>query len=99
MFVVAIDARENKVILGTKEELKGKTFYVQGVNLMKYSHLPEGLTVSAKIRYRNAGGLAAIFPEKEGLRVVFQEAIDSITPGQSAVFYEGNDVVGGGIIA
>ncbi len=99
MFVVAIDARENKVILGTKEELKGKTFYVQGVNLMKYSRLSEGLTVSAKIRYRNAGGLAAIFPEKEGLRVVFQEAIDSITPGQSAVFYEGNDVVGGGIIA
>ncbi|WP_298614356.1 tRNA 2-thiouridine(34) synthase MnmA [uncultured Odoribacter sp.] len=99
MFVVAINALENKVVLGTKEELKGKIFYVKGINLMKYSSVPAGLIVSVKIRYRNAGGLAAIFPENEQFRIVFQEATDSITPGQSAVFYEGNDVVGGGIIA
>ena len=51
-----------------------------------------------KIRYRNEGGNASLFPEKNRLRVVFHDNMDSITPGQSAVFYEGEDVVGGGII-
>lgn len=98
MFVVAIRAEENAVVLGTKEELQGKTFYAREVNLMKYAAIPEGLTVTAKIRYRNEGKTASLYPEAEGLRVVFHDSIDSITPGQSAVFYEGEDVVGGGII-
>jgi tRNA-specific 2-thiouridylase len=65
---------------------------------MKYTHLPEGLEVSAKIRYRNEGGQASIYPENGYWRVVFHNSMDSITPGQSAVFYEGEDVIGGGII-
>lgn len=98
MFVVAISAEENKVVLGTKEELQGQTFYACHVNLMKYAQIPDGLEVAAKIRYRSQGGTARLYPENDKLRVVFQQPVDSITPGQSAVFYEGADVIGGGII-
>lgn len=99
MFVVAIHPEDNTVVLGTKEELQGKTFYAQNINLMKYNSIPDGLEVTAKIRYRNEGKKAALYPEGDHLRVVFHETMDSITPGQSAVFYEDKDVVGGGIIS
>ncbi|MCR9011680.1 tRNA 2-thiouridine(34) synthase MnmA [Gabonibacter chumensis] len=98
MFVVSIDAEKNEVVLGTKEELQGKEFYIKEANLMKYPSLPPGFEVTAKIRYRNRGALASVYPEGKKFRVVFREGMDSITPGQSAVFYEGTDVVGGGII-
>lgn len=99
MFVLAIHPEDNTVVLGTKEELQGKTFFVQNINLMKYSHIPEGKGITAKIRYRTEGKSASLYPEGNRIRVVFHETIDSITPGQSAVFYEGDDVVGGGVIA
>lgn len=98
MFVIAIHPEDNTVVLGTKDELQGKTLYAKEINLMKYTQIPEGLEVMVKIRYRNEGGNASLFPEKNRLRVVFHDNMDSITPGQSAVFYEGEDVVGGGII-
>lgn len=98
MFVVAIYPEDNKVVLGTKEELKGHLFYAQRINQMKYARIPEGMEVTTKIRYRSKGEKANLYPEGERLRVVFQDPVDSITPGQSAVFYEGTDVIGGGII-
>lgn len=98
MFVIAIHPEDNTVVLGTKDELQGKTFYAKDINLMKYAQIPEGLEVTAKIRYRNAGGKAFLYHEDNRLRVVFHETMDSITPGQSAVFYENEDVVGGGVI-
>lgn len=98
MFVVAIHPENNTVVLGTKDELQGKTFYAMKVNLMKYAMIPEGLEVTAKIRYRNSGGKASLYPEGDRIRVVFHEEMDSITPGQSAVFYENEDMIGGGII-
>ena len=98
MFVVAIHPEENTVVLGTREELQGKIFKAKNINLMKYAKIPEGLEVTAKIRYRNEGKQAFLYPEADHLRVVFQDTMDSITPGQSAVFYENEDVVGGGVI-
>lgn len=98
MFVVAIHPENNTVVLGTKDELQGKTFYASHINLMKYAEIPDGFEVTAKIRYRNQGGKASLYPEGDRIRVVFHAEMDSITPGQSAVFYENEDVVGGGII-
>ena len=98
MFVIAIHPEDNTVVLGTKEELQGKSFFAKEINLMKYAKIPDGLEVTAKIRYRNEGKKAFLYPEDNRLRVVFHETMDSITPGQSAVFYEGEDVVGGGVI-
>ena len=98
MFVVDIRPESNEVVLGTREELQGKTFRAKDINLMKYASLPDGFEVNAKIRYRNRGAQASVYHENDLLRVEFHEGMDSITPGQSAVLYEGTDVVGGGII-
>ena len=97
MFVVDIRPESNEVVLGTREEL-GKTFRAKDINLMKYASLPDGFEVNAKIRYRNRGAQASVYHENDLLRVEFHEGMDSITPGQSVVLYEGPDVVGGGII-
>jgi tRNA-specific 2-thiouridylase len=51
-----------------------------------------------KIRYKDKGSLSNIYSEGNQVRVHFYEPVKSITPGQSAVFYEGDDVIGGGII-
>jgi len=98
MFVVDIRPESNEVVLGTREELQGKTFRAKDINLMKYASLPDGFEVNAKIRYRNRGAQASVYHENDLLRVEFHEGMDSITPGQSTVLYEGTDVVGGGII-
>ncbi len=51
-----------------------------------------------KIRYKDKGTLSNIYPENGTVRVRFYENAKGIAPGQSAVFYEGDDVIGGGII-
>ena len=98
MFVVAINPKDNEVVLGTREELQGGCFTASDINLMKYASLPEGFEATAKIRYRNAGTTATLHHEGERLRGEFHAPVDSITPGQSVVFYEGEDVVGGGVL-
>jgi len=73
MFVIAIHPEDNTVVLGTKEELQGKSFFAKEINLMKYAKIPDGLEVTAKIRYRNEGKKASLYPEDNRLRVVFHE--------------------------
>ena len=98
MFVLAIRPEDNTVVLGTKEQLQGQSFYATRVNAMKYASFSDGMEVVAKIRYRNEGGVASLHPEGGRVRVDFHAPVNSITPGQSVVFYEGDDVVGGGVI-
>jgi tRNA-uridine 2-sulfurtransferase len=98
VYVLKIIPETNTVVLGPKEEVSSKVFYIKDYNLMKYGELDRPIEVSAKIRYRNQGAQAIVTPEGEGLKVEFFNKIDSITPGQSAVFYEGDVLIGGGII-
>ena len=51
-----------------------------------------------KIRYKDSGCLSNLYPESTSVRVSFYENVKGIAPGQSAVFYEGDDVIAGGII-
>ncbi|MDR2130364.1 MAG: tRNA 2-thiouridine(34) synthase MnmA [Odoribacteraceae bacterium] len=98
-FVVAIRPAENEVVLGPREELRGNEFRALQVNWMKYPAPRAPREAIVKIRYRDRGAAATLYPGEEGrLRVVFRESVEAITPGQSAVFYEGRDVIGGGII-
>ncbi|MDR1414949.1 MAG: tRNA 2-thiouridine(34) synthase MnmA [Odoribacteraceae bacterium] len=98
-FVTAIRPERNEVVLGTREELQGKEFRARPFHLVKRADVPDGHEVTVKIRYRNAGAAATLHPEGDSLLVRFRESMDAITPGQSAVFYEGDDVLGGGVIA
>jgi tRNA-specific 2-thiouridylase len=99
MFVTEIQPETNTVVLGREAELIRNQMMVGKINLMKYDQLPEnGLETVTKVRYRDAGTLSTLHPVGNNLEVVFHANVKGIAPGQSAVFYEGDDVVGGGII-
>lgn len=99
MYVLAKNARENTVTLGSDEELFAREMAVERVNLISIGQLSAPMRVQAKTRYRHAAQPAVLYPEAEGrVRVVFDEPQRAITPGQAAVFYDGELVVGGGTI-
>jgi tRNA-specific 2-thiouridylase len=98
MFVIEIIPETNTVVLGTKEQLDKQQMLVRNFNLIKYSSLPEGFESLTKIRYKDKGTVASLTQAGEKIEVLFHESVAGIAPGQSAVFYEGNDLVGGGFI-
>ena len=88
----------NTVVLGDETDLDRLEMNVGRMNMLKYESIPNGMEAIAKIRYKDKGSLCKLYPEGNSLRVRFYENAKSIAPGQSAVFYEGDDVIGGGII-
>lgn len=98
MFVLSINPETNTVVIGTKEELERHTMWVRDYNLVKYAKLPENYQALVKIRYKDAGTMATLTEEDGKIRVVFHQPVTGVAPGQSAVFYEGDDLVGGGFI-
>ncbi|MCB0630626.1 MAG: tRNA 2-thiouridine(34) synthase MnmA [Saprospiraceae bacterium] len=99
MFVTEIQPDSNTVVLGTVDELIRNGMTVGQINSMKYPAIPEGLETVTKIRYKDGGTLARLSPiSDDQVYVEFYANVRGVAPGQSAVFYEGDDVVGGGII-
>lgn len=99
MFVTQILPESNTVVLGRADELERKEALVRNVNLIKYESINEPLAnVVTKIRYKDAGMLSTIVQENNHMKVVFDHNVSAIAPGQSAVFYEGNDLLGGGFL-
>ncbi len=99
-YVVDLDPDTNTVVIGGKEDLLNRRMLVRGVNLQKYTELPEdGMPAVTKIRYKDPGTPSWIRPLPDGeMEVIFETPVSAITPGQSAVFYEEDDVIGGGWI-
>ena len=98
MFVTNIIPETNTVVLGEAHELEQSEMIVRGLNMGKYAEIPAGMEAVTKIRYRDPGMQSILTPMNDGLHVHFQHAVSSIAPGQSAVIYEGDDIVAGGII-
>jgi tRNA-uridine 2-sulfurtransferase len=98
-FVTNIIPETNTVVLGDEEDLEQKTMQVLRPNFIKYDSVHNGMEVVTKIRYKDVGSLSTLHNENGGINVSFYNNVKSIAPGQSAVFYENDDVVGGGIIA
>lgn len=97
-YVTAIDPATNTVVLGEEHDLEKSTMLVKGINLQKYDIISDGMESVTKIRYKDIGGLSRLSMEDNNVKVEFYEPVKSIAPGQSAVFYEGDHVIGGGII-
>ncbi|MBP9689227.1 MAG: tRNA 2-thiouridine(34) synthase MnmA, partial [Bacteroidia bacterium] len=95
MYVVSIHPETNTVVLGKEEELNRNGMWVRGINMGKYASLTNPLEAITKIRYKNAGTLGTLHQEGNRMKVTFDADVKGIAPGQSAVFYEGDDVVGG----
>lgn len=97
-FVTAIDPNTNTVVLGDEEDLMKKDMHVAKMNYIKYAGINDGMEATIRIRYKDMGSLGTLYNNDAGIRVSFYENAKGIAPGQSAVFYEGDDVIGGGII-
>jgi tRNA-specific 2-thiouridylase len=98
VFVTEIRPETNQVVLGEEEDLHKRQMWVGKLNLQKYLQWPEDMELTTKIRYKDKGTLSRLYAEGEQLRVDFYDPAKGVAPGQSAVFYEGDDVIGGGII-
>ena len=98
-FVTEIRKETNEVVIGKLEDLNRTGMYVGQLNLQKYDSIPpEGLETVTKVRYKDAGTAAFIEGLNGKIKVEFHEDVSGIAPGQAAVFYEGDDVIGGGWI-
>ncbi|GAA4788613.1 tRNA 2-thiouridine(34) synthase MnmA [Olivibacter ginsenosidimutans] len=98
VFVTKILPESNTVMLGNEEELNRNTAYVRNFNLVKYANLETPIEAVTKIRYKDAGMLSHIVEEEGKIKVDFHHHVKGIAPGQSAVFYEGSDLLGGGFL-
>ncbi len=99
MFVTEIIPESNTVVLGEIDALVRNGMTVSQINLMKYEQLNDGQEAVTQVRYNDKGVMSSLHPEGNNVRVDFYANVKGIAPGQSAVFYEGDDVIGGGIIS
>ncbi|HAQ37665.1 MAG TPA: tRNA 2-thiouridine(34) synthase MnmA [Saprospiraceae bacterium] len=97
MYVTRINASKNTVELGEETDLIRNGMIVGRLNPMKYDQIPEMEAVTM-IRYKSKGVLSQLKRQGEQLSVEFLANTKGVAPGQSAVFYEDDDVIGGGII-
>ena len=100
LFVVDIDADHNRVIVGTSKD----TFTPEAIiRQVVWGGVIDALKepMPAEVKYRSSGRVvgATLFPDEGGVRVVFDEPQRAVTRGQSMVFYQGDSVIGGGIIS
>jgi len=99
LYIIGIDKKHNRIIVGPREETYRDEFFVKDFNFIHSNIPPRGVVLNVKIRYNNIGKKAKVdFVNKNLLRVRVYEPVRSVTPGQSAVFYKGDVVIGGGII-
>ncbi|MEJ8755366.1 tRNA 2-thiouridine(34) synthase MnmA [Pontibacter sp. H259] len=98
-YVTRIEKDQNRVVLGNYEDLAKNAMTVGKLNMVKYDNLIDRpIPTITKVRYNDSGTEAIVEQEGDKMKVHFLHGVHAIAPGQAAVFYEGNDVVGGGWI-
>ncbi len=97
-YVTHINPDTNTVVLGDEGDLDQTTMRVSKLNMIKYASIDDGMEALTKIRYKDRGSESLLYNEENAVKVIFNSAVKSIAPGQSAVFYDGDEVIGGGII-
>lgn len=98
VYVTNIIPETNTVMLGDEDDLNRQEMVVSKINWIKYEGITDGTEAITKIRYKDKGALASLHNHPNGVQVQFSHYAKGIAPGQSAVFYEGDDVIGGGVI-
>jgi tRNA-specific 2-thiouridylase len=101
LYVVRIEPEESRVVVGDADELLGTGFEATGVNWIAFDEPCQEVRAEVRVRYRHEPAPATITPlaHQEGrVRVRFDEPQRAITPGQTTVFYRGEEVLGGGWI-
>jgi tRNA-uridine 2-sulfurtransferase len=100
LYVVRVDAKNNRVVVGSSDDLLKREMAVERVNWIAIEDLTQPIRVAVKIRSRAEEAQATVSKREDGSVIVtFDEAQRAVTPGQAAVFYDNDVVVGGGWIA
>jgi tRNA-specific 2-thiouridylase len=99
LYVLSIDPASNRVVLGADEELATRTLRARRLNWISISELTGPMRVRIKIRHRHEPAWASLAPAgADEIVATFDDPQRAVTPGQSAVFYDGDEVAGGGWI-
>lgn len=99
VYVTEIQKDKNRVVLGTFDELARDGMYVNQLTLSKYPDISgHRMDTVTKVRYNDIGTPAVIEQAGDTMKVFFGKGVHAIAPGQAAVFYEDDDVIGGGWI-
>ncbi len=97
LYVIAIDADNNKLVVGLQDKLFASKLFANKVGFVG-EEPRQPFDVMAKIRYRSPEASATLYPQGDEVEVRFHQPQRAITPGQAVVFYQGDQVLGGGII-
>ena len=103
LYVISTDPLSQRVTVGANDDLLRTRFFVHGVNWISIAGITTPVRAEVKIRNKHAGSPATLYAARAGgadarVEVVFDEAQRAVTPGQGAVFYDGDLVLGGGWI-
>jgi tRNA-specific 2-thiouridylase len=99
LYVVQIERAKNQIVVGEADELESLEFFAKGVNWVAFPTPSEPVRAEVKVRYRHDPALATVYPLPDArARIVFDEPQRAITPGQATIFYNADEVVGGGWI-
>ena len=99
LYVLAIDPQNNRVVVGQDDVLRKATCEVERINWVAVEDPASAFRAVVKIRHKHEPAIAAVEPlESNCARVTFDSPQRAITPGQAAVFYDGDRVLAGGWI-
>jgi tRNA-specific 2-thiouridylase len=98
-YVVRVEAEAGRVVVGSSDEASRARFEVEGVRWVAGQPPPEALRVRVRVRHRHDGVEGEVAPRGSRATVALATAVRGVAPGQAAVFYQGDEVLGGGRIA
>ncbi len=99
LYVIGKDMEKNVVYVGSDSDLYSDTLYAGEVNWISCPGIEREMRIKARTRYSQKEQSATVYPETGGrIKIVFDEKIRAVTPGQAVVMYDGEKVVGGGTI-
>jgi tRNA-uridine 2-sulfurtransferase len=99
LYVLQIEAAKNRIVVGEEGELESMELLAKGVNWVAFDEPSEPVRADVKVRYRHEPAPATIRRlSDDRARIIFDEPQRAITPGQATIFYDGDEVVGGGWI-